>query len=110
MLSASPPWANTAVTLPPSRGYGKSPASWMPLVQYMQDLGGEGEVLQLAWRIVNDSLRTDVCLLFPPYEIALAPQVSDGGGLTGGDTSPVRPTSWTPGSAGLGRCPAPRHR
>lgn len=42
-----------------------------PLVQYMQDLGGEGEVLQLAWRIVNDSLRTDVCLLFPPYEIAL---------------------------------------
>lgn len=37
----------------------------------MQDLGGEGEVLQLAWRIVNDSLRTDVCLLFPPYEIAL---------------------------------------
>ena len=40
-------------------------------MQYMHDLGGEGEVLQLAWRIVNDSLRTDVCLLFPPYEIAL---------------------------------------
>ncbi|XP_053649756.1 cyclin-C [Cherax quadricarinatus] len=45
---------------------------YRPLVQYMQDLGGEGEVLQLAWRIVNDSLRTDVCLLFPPYEIALS--------------------------------------
>lgn len=42
-----------------------------PLVQYMQDLGVEGEVLQLGWRIVNDSLRTDACLLFPPYEIAL---------------------------------------
>ena len=37
----------------------------------MQDLGVEGEVLQLGWRIVNDSLRTEVCLLFPPYEIAL---------------------------------------
>lgn len=45
---------------------------YRPLVQYMQDLGYEGEVLQLAWRIVNDSLRTDVCLIFPPYEIALA--------------------------------------
>ena len=47
-----------------------------PLVQYMQDLGVEGEVLQLGWRIVNDSLRTDVCLLFPPYEIALGKSIS----------------------------------
>jgi cyclin C len=28
--------------------------------------------LSLAWRIINDSLRTDVCLLYPPYQIALA--------------------------------------
>ena len=28
--------------------------------------------LSLAWRIVNDSLRTDVCLLYAPYQIALA--------------------------------------
>ena len=34
-------------------------------------MGGEGDILQIGWRIVTDSLRTDVCLLFPPYEIAL---------------------------------------
>ena len=39
-----------------------------------QDLGQglEEVLLPLAWRIVNDSFRTDVCLLFPPFQIALA--------------------------------------
>ena len=45
---------------------------YRPLVQYSQDLGAEDSILPLAWRIVNDSLRTDVSLLFPPYQIALA--------------------------------------
>ena len=29
-------------------------------------------MLPVAWRMVNDSLRTDVSLLYPPYQIALA--------------------------------------
>ena len=45
---------------------------YRPLVQYCHDLGAEESILPLAWRIVNDSLRTDVSLLFPPYQIALA--------------------------------------
>ncbi|XP_022101920.1 cyclin-C-like [Acanthaster planci] len=45
---------------------------YRPLMQYVADLGQEDILLPLAWRIVNDSLRTDVCLLYPPYLIALA--------------------------------------
>lgn len=45
---------------------------YRPLVQYCQDLGVEDSVLPVAWRIVSDSLRTDVSLLFPPYLIALS--------------------------------------
>jgi len=45
---------------------------YRPLVQYCQDLGAEETVLPVAWRMVNDSLRTDVSLLYPPYQIALA--------------------------------------
>ncbi|XP_033637692.1 cyclin-C-like isoform X2 [Asterias rubens] len=45
---------------------------YRPLMQYVADLGQEEILLPLAWRIVNDSLRTDVCLLYPPYLIALA--------------------------------------
>ncbi|KAG1666374.1 Cyclin-C [Nymphon striatum] len=45
---------------------------YRPLMQYIADLGHEETLLPLAWRIVNDSLRTDVCLLYPPYQIALA--------------------------------------
>lgn len=44
---------------------------YRPLVSYVQDLGYEDTVFPLGWRIVNDSLRTDVCLLYPPYLIAL---------------------------------------
>lgn len=45
---------------------------YRPLTQYVTDLGMEDAILPIAWRIVNDSLRTDVCLLYPPYMIALA--------------------------------------
>ncbi|PIK55645.1 putative cyclin-C-like [Apostichopus japonicus] len=45
---------------------------YRPLIQYVADLGQEEQLLPLAWKIVNDSLRTDVCLLYPPYLIALA--------------------------------------
>ena len=42
------------------------------LVQYVKDINEDDNFLSLAWRIVNDSLRTDVCLIYPPYQIALA--------------------------------------
>jgi len=47
---------------------------YRPLVQFCQDLGQgmEDTLLPVAWRFVNDSFRTDVCLLFPPFQIALA--------------------------------------
>ncbi|XP_055849407.1 cyclin-C [Episyrphus balteatus] len=45
---------------------------YRPLLQLVQDIGGqEDNFLTLAWRIINDSLRTDVCLLYPPYQIAI---------------------------------------
>jgi len=45
---------------------------YRPLLQYIQDLNQDDALLQIAWRIINDSLRTDVSLLYPPYMIALA--------------------------------------
>ncbi len=42
---------------------------YRPLVQFCQDLGAEESVLPVAWRMVNDSLRTDVSLLYPPYQV-----------------------------------------
>jgi cyclin-C len=46
---------------------------YRPLVQFVSDLGPEDyQLLQVAWRIVNDSYRTDVCLMYPPSLIALA--------------------------------------
>jgi len=45
---------------------------YRPLVHFVQDMGYEEQLLPTAWRMVNDSLRTDVCLLYPPYQIALA--------------------------------------
>jgi len=44
---------------------------YRPLLQLLQDVGPEEQLLSLAWRVVNDSLRTDVCLLYPPYQIAI---------------------------------------
>ncbi|ODM88035.1 Cyclin-C [Orchesella cincta] len=45
---------------------------YRPLVHFVQDMGYEEQLLPTAWRMVNDSLRTDTCLLYPPYQIALA--------------------------------------
>ena len=45
---------------------------YRPLTQYVADLGMEDAILPIAWRILNDSLRTDVSLIYPPYQIALA--------------------------------------
>lgn len=48
---------------------------YRPLLQLVQDMGHEEQLLTLAWRIVNDSLRTDVCLLYPPYQIAIGKNI-----------------------------------
>jgi len=51
---------------------------YRPLLQYIADASTEdksedaNQILSLAWKVINDSLRTDVPLLFPPYQIALA--------------------------------------
>ena len=45
---------------------------YRPLVQLCQDMEVEESVLPVAWRIVNDSLRTDISLLYPPHQIALS--------------------------------------
>jgi cyclin C len=45
---------------------------YRPLTQYVADIGQEETLLPLAWRIVNDTYRSDVCMLYPPYLIALA--------------------------------------
>ncbi|XP_048746302.1 cyclin-C isoform X1 [Ostrea edulis] len=45
---------------------------YRPLTEYFKELPHEDSMYPLAWRIINDSLRTDVCLLYPPYLIALA--------------------------------------
>uniref|UniRef100_A0A8C5Y8B3 Cyclin C-terminal domain-containing protein n=1 Tax=Microcebus murinus TaxID=30608 RepID=A0A8C5Y8B3_MICMU len=45
---------------------------YRPLLQYVQDVGQEDMLLPLVWRIVNDTYRMDLCLLYPPFMIALA--------------------------------------
>lgn len=42
---------------------------YRPLIQFIADIGQDEELLRLAWKIVNDSLRTDVGLLYPPYQV-----------------------------------------
>ncbi|XP_077293468.1 cyclin C [Arctopsyche grandis] len=44
---------------------------YRPLLLFIQDIDTEQRLLTVAWRIVNDSLRTDVSLLYPPYQIAI---------------------------------------
>ncbi|XP_039253475.1 cyclin-C-like [Styela clava] len=45
---------------------------YRPLLQYVSDIGHADLLLPVAWRIVNDTYRTDVILLYPPFQIALA--------------------------------------
>eukprot|EP00033_Pygsuia_biforma_P005285 GCRY01005819.1.p1 GENE.GCRY01005819.1~~GCRY01005819.1.p1 ORF type:complete len:258 (-),score=30.74 GCRY01005819.1:252-1025(-) len=41
------------------------------LVTYLSD-AKQDKLLQTAWYLVNDSYRTDLCLLYPPYMISLS--------------------------------------
>jgi len=51
---------------------------YRPLLQFVADATTEEKsednhkILSMAWKVINDSLRTDVHLLYPPYQIALA--------------------------------------
>ena len=46
---------------------------YRPLVAYVTDMAADDkQLLSLAWSVVNDSLRTDAGLLFPPFLIAIA--------------------------------------
>lgn len=46
---------------------------YRPLLQLIQDITPDDQprdqLLTLTWRIINDSLRTDVSLLYPPYQV-----------------------------------------
>jgi cyclin C len=46
---------------------------YRPLIQFVTDLApDDSTLLQVAWRVVNDSLRTEVSLMYPPSLIALS--------------------------------------
>uniref|UniRef100_A0A7S1XES2 Cyclin-like domain-containing protein n=2 Tax=Compsopogon caeruleus TaxID=31354 RepID=A0A7S1XES2_9RHOD len=45
---------------------------YRPLTQLCSEIDGMKECLQTAWAILNDSYRTDVCLVYPPYIVAIA--------------------------------------
>uniref|UniRef100_A0A0B7BLE9 Cyclin-C n=2 Tax=Arion vulgaris TaxID=1028688 RepID=A0A0B7BLE9_9EUPU len=45
---------------------------YRPLTKFCADLSAEADLLPIAWRMVNDCLRTDAPLLYPPYLIALS--------------------------------------
>lgn len=42
---------------------------YRPLLPILQDVGHEEQLLPLAWRLINDSLRTDVSLMYAPYQV-----------------------------------------
>lgn len=46
---------------------------YRPLIQFVSDFcPDDTQLLQVAWRVVNDTLRTDVSLMYPPSLTALA--------------------------------------
>lgn len=45
---------------------------YRPLTQLCNEIEGMSDCLQTAWAILNDSYRTDACLLFPPFVIAIS--------------------------------------
>lgn len=45
---------------------------YRPLTQYVQDWPDKDVLLPTAWHVINDSYRTDIPLLYPPHQIALA--------------------------------------
>ncbi|XP_070501121.1 cyclin-C [Chironomus tepperi] len=44
---------------------------YRPLLLLIQDIGQEEQLQALSWRIINDSLRTDLSLLYAPHQIAI---------------------------------------
>ncbi|CAG8571935.1 4716_t:CDS:2 [Funneliformis mosseae] len=66
------------------------------LMTLAQDLGTKNDDVQWAWYIINDSYRTDMCLLYPPHVIATAAlylQIALKGGAQYGDYSLTSTTS-----------------
>ncbi|RIA99072.1 cyclin-like protein [Glomus cerebriforme] len=60
------------------------------LMTLAQDLGTKNEDVHWAWYVINDSYRTDMCLLYPPHVIAAAAlylQIALKGGAQYGDYS-----------------------
>lgn len=49
---------------------------YRPLLLLIQDIGQEDQLLTLTWRIINDSLRTDVSLLYPPHQVRNISQIT----------------------------------
>jgi len=45
---------------------------YRPLLQYVHEWNNKETILPTAWNVVNDSYRTDICLLYAPHQIALA--------------------------------------
>eukprot|EP00039_Didymoeca_costata_P010564 m.142579 g.142579 ORF g.142579 m.142579 type:complete len:274 (+) comp14880_c0_seq2:136-957(+) len=45
--------------------------AYRPLMNFVEDAKLDKDFVSLAWRIVNDSLRSDLCFLYPPYLIAI---------------------------------------
>ncbi|EDV21910.1 uncharacterized protein TRIADDRAFT_29608 [Trichoplax adhaerens] len=45
---------------------------YRPLLQFVEDFEKKDALLPCAWRAINDSYNTDICLMYPPYIIALA--------------------------------------
>ena len=45
---------------------------YRPLTQYVQEWPHKDIVLPIAWNVINDSYRTDIALLYPPHQIAIA--------------------------------------
>lgn len=44
---------------------------YRPLLLLIQDIGQEEQLQALSWRIINDSLRTDLSLLYAPHQVRL---------------------------------------
>lgn len=44
---------------------------YRPLMPIVKDAGFEDQLLPLTWQIINDSLRTDVSLLYPPHMVKI---------------------------------------
>lgn len=45
---------------------------YRPLTQYIDDWSQKDLILPVAWHVINDTYRTDIPLLYPPHQIAIA--------------------------------------